>query len=101
MQKIWSQWVTLQPEFSLLGPCLDILFMKGHFLVCTAAEGSHVNSLYALQAIQASDFHSPLTAGASARSQQKVGGLLIRGLSWHSVAIKSSGLKASECITLF
>lgn len=81
-------------------PCLDTLFIKGHFPVCTADGGSHGNSLYALQAIQASDFHSPLTAGASARSQQKVGGLLTGGLSWHSVAIKSSGLKASEGITL-
>ena len=81
--------------------CLDVLFTKGHFAACTAAGGSHVNSLYALQAIPASDFHSPLTAGASPRSQQKVGGLLTGGLFWHSVAIKSSGLKASECITLF
>lgn len=74
--------------------------MKGHLAVCTAVGGSHVSSLYALQAIQASDFHSPLTTGASARSQQKAGGLLTGGLFWHSAAIKSSGLKASECITL-
>ena len=53
--------------------------MKGHLAVCTAVGGSHVSSLYALQAIQASDFHSPLTAGASARSQQKAGGLLTGG----------------------
>lgn len=76
--------------------------MKRHCPVCTAAGGSHVNSLYALQVIQASDFHSPCSQlGVSERNHQKPGGLLTRGLSWHSVAVKSSGLKASECIALF
>lgn len=60
-----------------------------------------MNSLYVLQAVQASDFHSLLTAGSKCEESEEVGGLLTGGLFWHSAAIKSSGLKASEYITLF
>lgn len=39
--------------------------------------------------------------GASVKNPRRAGGLLTRGLLWHSDAIKSSGLQAPGCSTLF